>query len=230
MTPPLVSVIVLSHRQGEFPGAIDSVLKQTYGNIEIILKYHPGDLWPSKFNEAWAGAAGKYLAFLPDDDRLDPTWTQRCVEEAEDRDADLTFTNYYTLKGGFRFNFPFPEFDGEVLRMSCVPHMTFLVRRAFWANLPDGTNGQPGGWDDDQIRGYADWDAAIRMYRARARVAHVREFLYLRTIHENAGSVLMTTEQFDAALRMLRDKHSAMARDEPDRRTPDTRGAATRPL
>jgi glycosyltransferase involved in cell wall biosynthesis len=205
---PRVSVVILSHRFDLALEAARSIKAQSYPNIEIVWKYHEA-YWPEKFNEAWAAASGKYLVFLPDDDTLEPEFAARHVAEAERATADLVFSDFY-VTGKLRLKWHLPAFDAEVLRVHCVPFMTFLVRREFWENLPNGTHGARGGWDGNQA--YSDWDADIRMYQAHAKAVHLRgEFLWTRAEHAKAGSRLMDDAAHAAALRALRDKHSAMA-------------------
>lgn len=193
---PRVSVIVLSHRKEFFPTAIQSVLAQTYPNVEIILKYHP-EYSTTKFQESWQSASGKYLAFLPDDDTLEPEFCERLVSVAEAAGADLAFSDHY-VTGPLKLKWQFPLWDREILRLACVPFMTFVVRTDFWREI--------GGWDGALM--YSDWDAAIRMYAGGARVVQLRqEYLWNRTHHGNAGSANMTTADSAAALLALRDKH-----------------------
>lgn len=196
MTSPLVSVIVLSHRKEFFPAAIDSVVAQTYPNIEIILKFNPGPYYPEKFNEAWAGARGKYLVFLPDDDTLEPDFVARHVAVAEDELACMVYSDFY-VTGPLKLKWHFPAWTATALRLFCVPYMTFLVRRDVFADM--------AGWDGDMI--YADRDFGLRLWLRGAKVVHIpREFLWSRLHHGTAGSNLMTGAQDQEALAQLRVK------------------------
>lgn len=199
MTSPLVSVIVLSHREEFYPRAVRSAVTQKYPALEVLLKYNAAPYYVGKFSEAWQGAAGKYFVFLPDDDLLRVDFVSRLVEQAERENADMAFANYWSEKGGFRFTFPFCDFTRENLQKWCVPHMTFLVRRDTFAQL--------GGWDETMT--YADWDFAIRFLEAGKKAVHVPEFLYHRSVHGEAGSVQMSHAVHAAALAQLKHKHAA---------------------
>lgn len=207
---PRVTVVVLSHRFDLAIDAMKSVKAQSYPESQIDLRLeHALDYYPDKFNNAWAGTRGKYLVFLPDDDTLCPEFITRHVEEAERADADLVFSDFY-VTGRLTMKWHLPTFDSEILRMYAVPWMTFLVKREFWASLPQGTRGECGGWDGDQV--FGDWDAGIRMYRHGAKTVQLRnEYLWNRSEHKRSASFLAQTPEMDAALVMLRKKHSAMA-------------------
>ena len=207
---PRVAVIVLSHRFDLAIEAMRSVKAQTYPAELIDLRLeHATGYDEDKFNRAWAGCRATYLIFLPDDDTLHPEFVTRTVTEAERVGADLVITDHL-VTGRLTMQWRLPAFDAEVLRLYAVPWMTFLVRRTFWAALPNGTRGETGGWDGAQP--YSDWDAAIRMYQAGAKTVQLRgEFLWNRSEHKNAGSWIMDTAAHDAALLQLRRKHSAMA-------------------
>ena len=196
---PIVSVIVLSHRFELAIDAMRSVKAQTYpeDRVELLLK-HSLRYYPAKFNQAWQGAEGKYLVFLPDDDTLEPNFVERLTEVAEADALDFVYSDHY-VTGRLKLKWWMPDFDAALLRLYAVPWMTFLVRTEFWRAI--------GGWDGSQA--YSDWDAGIRMLEAKARAKHLKgEFLWNRSEHRNSGSWLMDTAAHDEALRQLREKHS----------------------
>lgn len=194
---PRVSVVILSHRPDLLPLAFDSAARQSYPNVEILVKYHR-EYWPEKFEESWRSASGEYLVFLPDDDLLHVDFVRDHVAAAIQADADLVYSDLVVMKDGFGMPWCLPAFDREVLKMHCVPWMTFLIRRAFLE--------QVGGWDGS-LR-YSDWDLALRCYAAHAKAVHLKRlFLWTRTHHAGAGSSLMDDQEHAEALRALRDKH-----------------------
>lgn len=196
---PLVSVLILSHRPALYLEARASVYAQTFTDYEIVSKESP-KYWGEKLNDLARGASGRWLCILCDDDTLSPTYLEKTLAAATLRpDASIIYTDLLIF-GRLTVPLRLPEFDAEVLRMYCVPWMTCLIDRQLWNTL--------GGYDPEQR--YGDWDFYIRACKAGAVAVHVREPLVGVRDHQRAGSAIMDTAQHDAALRALRQKHSAL--------------------
>lgn len=208
-TLPRVSVVVLSHRFDMAIDAMRSVKAQSYPQDLIELRlHHSVDYHPQKFNDAARGLRGKYLIFLPDDDTLGPEFITRTVTEAERAQADCVITDHYVV-GRLTLKWNLPLFDIEVLRLSAVPWLTFLIRQETWWQLPGGTDGAVGGWDGNLY--HADWDVGIRLARAGAKVVQLHgEYLWNRLEHPQAASALATQDHDAESLRLLRAKHAWM--------------------
>lgn len=208
---PLVSVLILSHRPALYLEARASVLAQTFTDYEIVSKESP-TYWGEKLNDLARGASGRWLCILCDDDTLTPTYLEKTLAAATLRpDASIIYTDLLVF-GRLTVPLRLPEFDAEVLRMYCVPWMTCLIDRRLWNGeahadykpLP----GTVAGYDPKQR--YGDWDFYIRACQGGAVAVHVREPLVGVRDHQQAGSAIMDTAQHDAALRALRQKHSAL--------------------
>lgn len=118
---PLVSIIVPIYNIEKYIGkCVDSICKQTYKNIEVILvddgsvdnsgkicdEYAVADSRIIVLHKENGGlsqarnsgidiAAGKYIMFVDGDDWIDSVTVEKAVAASEEKDADLTMWNYY---------------------------------------------------------------------------------------------------------------------------------------
>ena len=127
MTPPLVSIICTSYNHGDFvTEALDSVIQQNYGNIELIiidngsqdgsvriinewLANHKGTVgvraifhqttinYCRSFNQVLSTAKGKYIIDLSGDDVLLQGHLKNAVEVLENGAAAVCFSNAYLV-------------------------------------------------------------------------------------------------------------------------------------
>lgn len=173
---PLVSVITVVYNGERFlANAIDSVLGQTYPNIEyiiidggskdntlsIIRRYESKLAWwisePDKgisdaFNKGIARATGEWVGILNADDWYEPDAVARMMAAANDKDVlygDLSMwkdgKKDYTVKG-----------NHEILtREMSVNHPTVFVRRSCY---------QQYGVFDLQYKCAMDYDVMLRFY------------------------------------------------------------------
>lgn len=122
---PLVSVVIPTYnRLFYLQEAVDSVINQTYSNIEIIICdnastdktfeffmsnvnkkiiyiRHEKGLFPLDNWNSWTDKAnGEYITFLPDDDKLAPTFIEKCVKAfLEDKDTKLVKAGCFVMDG-----------------------------------------------------------------------------------------------------------------------------------
>ncbi len=114
---PLVSVIIPTYnRIGKIAGAINSVLKQTYPNVQLIvvddgsddntneyittfpmveyvLQEHAGQAFAR--NNGLKHAKGNIIASLDSDDMWEPEFLDRCVTMLEEKNVDFVFANWH---------------------------------------------------------------------------------------------------------------------------------------
>lgn len=113
-----------------------------------------GDGGPSPIrNRLAAQAKGEWLAFLDDDDLLEPD--HLLLLEAYTAEADVVYS-YCTVEGrNFPLNF---EFDADSLRQGNYIPVTTLVRKVKFDEV--------GGFGDEKLE---DWGLWLRLLDAGAR-------------------------------------------------------------
>lgn len=126
MKNPLVSIIIpVYNAQNHIARCLESVRKQTYQNLQIILindgskdislevcqmyaRVDPRILLVDKANSGVSAtrnlglslAKGEYLQFIDSDDYLAPWATALLVQKAEEHTADMVICNYYRVLPG----------------------------------------------------------------------------------------------------------------------------------
>lgn len=124
MEQPLVSIILpVYNAQGQIARCLQSIRRQTYENLEIIVvndgskdvslpvceMYARVDKRILLIDKANSGvsatrnlaiemAKGKYLQFVDSDDYLDPNATRLMVEKAEEAQADMVISHYFRVE------------------------------------------------------------------------------------------------------------------------------------
>lgn len=156
---PLVSVIIptLPQRWRELERAIQSVKRQTYPNIEIIVEAGGENVQDAR-NIAVKKSNGKYIAFLDDDDEFYPTKIEKQVKVMEENcevslcitwGDDYKFGLYHLIKPKEWWSFD------ELLagfNISCTS--TFLCRERDFFLV---------GEMDDTLKDAHEYDLAIRL-------------------------------------------------------------------
>jgi glycosyltransferase involved in cell wall biosynthesis len=203
MGVPLVSVVIPAYNRGStIQGAIQSVLAQSVGHLEIVVvddgssdntsqtveELAKGDPRVRLFvqgsnqgaqaarNTGTRAALGEWIAFLDSDD----TWTSSSLElrlaAARSRNVEVVHSPGFVLRfgGGERETFEVPALYGNVYRQ--------LLRGpgpAFPAMLVSAKALQAIGGLDEAIVAYQEWDTAIRLAK-RFEFAFVPEptFVY----------------------------------------------------
>lgn len=146
MSKPLVSVIITNYNYGKYiPKAINSVLKQTYPNIELIIindgstddsdkvikdviaknpdrniryinRENRGVVYTR--NEGLEVARGKYLCYLDADDYFGRDYVNKNYEVARDYGVDVVYPNWHYVGEWLgRPDTNFPEFSPELLQL-----------------------------------------------------------------------------------------------------------------
>lgn len=183
MSRELISVVIPSfNRKDRLPACLESVLGQTYADIEVIVVDDASDDGTSELFEAVldprvcylryeenrgacyarnygaARAKGRFLAFQDSDDIWHPDKLEKQYARLLACGADLCFCgmNRVSAKGSCYY-FPVHPFHGEraleeFLAENRAGTQTMLMHRYVWERLRF----------DESFRRYQDWDFAIR--------------------------------------------------------------------
>jgi glycosyltransferase involved in cell wall biosynthesis len=206
LTYPLVSIVTSTYNHAQYlREAVDSVLSQSYPNIEylvfndgskdqtenILKSYGDKFYWETQenmgevatLNKAFKQAKGKFIGKLSSDDRLYPDAVERLVEKLDNRsdavvafgDFDLINENGKVVKRIYK-----PEFNAvrAVRDHICYPGTGHLIRREIFEKL--------GGFDP-QFRIVFDmdfwWNAGLE-----GDFIHIQEPLSGFRIHDQSQS------------------------------------------
>ncbi|WP_298438394.1 glycosyltransferase [Geobacter sp.] len=193
---PLVSVIVPTYNRPDMlPDTLRSILAQSYPHIEIVVvndagedverlvkEVAPGAVYlRHERNKGLAGArntgirhaAGKYIAYLDDDDLFYPGHVETLVTFLEGSDFRVAYTDSYRAfqsQASGRYEVVRREvahgvdFDYDrILVDNFVPVLCFMHEKRCI---------EESGYFDESLRRHEDWDLWIRMSR-RFRFAHI---------------------------------------------------------
>ncbi len=198
---PLISIVVPCYNHGEYLSeAVDSVLSQTWQDFEILVvndgSTEPNTLsiletfsrpktrlidhevnrgLPAARNTGVRQAKGKYICCLDADDKLHPTFLEKAIlilETNYGMDFVYSWTQVFGEESRVWYN---PEFDpGELIHHNQI-FTAAVYRRRAWEAV--------GGYREEMVDGYEDWEFWIRMAKAGFRGHRIPEkLLFVRRV------------------------------------------------
>jgi glycosyltransferase involved in cell wall biosynthesis len=142
---PLVSVIIttLPGREKLLERAVNSVKRQTYDNIEIIIQSDKGDVQEER-NKGVEKSKGVFIAFLDDDDEWNSSKIEAQVEYMKNNPkCSLVMTGAMNFRGRPHYLCPEPvlSFKRLIDGFHCSCTSTFFVRREDFYRVGGFTTG-----------------------------------------------------------------------------------------
>ncbi len=188
---PLISVVIPSYQHAQsLPACLDSVLKQTYhplqivvvddgstdntqevlssysGRVDIIQQVNTGSN-PAR-NRGLVAAEGEYVIFCDADVVMQTDMIEKLYRALQDHpEASYAYSGFWF---GWK-HFPGVQFDANRLRQGNFVHTTSLVRREDFPGF------------DDKIKRLQDWDVWLTMLESNKVGILVPETLFKVGIH-----------------------------------------------
>ncbi len=226
---PLASIIIPCYNYGKFlPEALQSALDQTLPPVEIIVVNdgstdahtlevlagidHPrvrvlhqeNKKLPEARNAGIREARGQFICCLDADDRLDPTYLEKCILTMYTRGLEICGSWFREFGDSGETVSP-DERDftyGKFLKKNRMP-CAAVFRRALWERI--------GPYRKDLTVGYEDWEFWTRAAASGARAGIVPEPLFFYRKH--GRSMIDAAREADATLSAaIRASHGAFFR------------------
>ncbi len=206
MPLPKVSIVIPVYNHARYlPDSINSVLNQTYSNIELIvlddgstdgtsdiLRQLEGKFyWESHqnmgqaltLNKGWRMSKGSILSYLSADDVLYPKAVERCVKFlTENHRAALCYPDFDLInpESDLIRSVSAPEYsyDEMVIDFKCAPGVGAFFRRS--------CHEKAGDWNSD-FRQHPDYEYWLRL-GMHGHFVHLKECLGGFRVHEESQS------------------------------------------
>lgn len=206
MPLPKVSIVIPAYNHARYlPESINSVLNQTYSNIELIVlddgstdgtsevlcQIEGQFYWESHqnmgqaftLNKGWRIAKGSILSYLSADDVLYPEAVERCVKVLMDNPyAALCYPNFDLINPSSdvirTVSAPEYSYDEMVLDFKCAPGVGAFFRRSCFEKA--------GEWNPE-LRHHPDYEYWLRL-GLHGEFLHLKECLGGFRVHEESQS------------------------------------------
>jgi glycosyltransferase involved in cell wall biosynthesis len=224
---PRVSVIIPCFNHGAFiDEAVDSVLRQTYRDIEIIIVDDGSDDGETREklqtyerpsvrviftsnrgasaarNTAIAHANGEYILPLDADDLIGETYIEEAVR-VMDSDGDIGIVyceaEFFGEKTGA---WDSPEYSFDSILLQNMIFCSALMRK--------NDLEQVGGYNINMTSGYEDWDLLLSLIGLGRKVYRIPETLFFYRIREGSRTAKMTNSNRVAMHLKMMENHKEL--------------------
>lgn len=224
---PLVSIIITCYNKKPYlETTLESVERQTYANLEVILVDDGSNDGSRDVLEQYAASHGnvslvfqsnqgvsaarnaginvsngEFIMSLDADDRIEPTYVERCVEVLEKHSevkVVQTRASYFGDKTG---EFKVPEYSYEGLLWTNLIHYCAMYRRGDFLCTK--------GYNTNMVHGLEDWDFWLSMLQPEDLVFCVDEALFHWRVLSNSRSIEAEQNEMEC-YRQLFHNHSEL--------------------
>ena len=224
---PKVSVIIPCFNQGQFlREAVDSVVAQTFDDLEIIIVndgsddeqtlsvfddlkvdrariiYTENQGLPNALNNGIEVSKGSYILPLDADDRLDGSYIAKAVAVLEsDEEAGIVYCQA-ELFGEENGRWELPEYRFPDILLGNVIFNSSLFRRSDWETV--------NGYNANMSRGLQDYDFWLSLIELGRTVVCIPEVLFFYRKHPGSKSRSLGPGEFAALYTRLFQNHSKL--------------------
>ena len=200
-----VSVIMPCYNDGKYvKEAVESVLLQTYSNIELIIiddgsedtrtldtikqingeniiKLRTKHIGPAGARNAGiAVATGKYILPLDADDCIERTYVEKAVKMIESKEEIGVVYCYAELFGEEKGKWNIPAYSIEAMLLDNVVFVTALFYKSDWEKV--------GGFDVSMKYGMEDYDFWLSVLELNREIVQIPEILFRYRIKKSSRS------------------------------------------
>jgi glycosyltransferase involved in cell wall biosynthesis len=221
------SVIIPCYNQvGYLPVAVDSVLNQTYGNLEVIIvidgspdnsyevacafaeksalvrvyKKENGGLSSAR-NYGIERATGEIILPLDADDKIAPTYIEKAMRFFEEANEELIVYCDAAFFGDKQGPWKLNPYSKNELCMRNVIFCSAFFRKSSWKKA--------GGYDINMKYGLEDWEFWISLIENGCEVVKIEEELFFYYKKPNSMIAKLTTQNSDYSHNYIWQKHRA---------------------
>jgi glycosyltransferase involved in cell wall biosynthesis len=211
---PKVSIYIPSYNNGKYiKEAVDSVLNQTYTDVEVCIcddgstdntlqvleenyRDNPKVKWVAQTNGGIGKASntavrmcrGMYIGQLDSDDLLKPEAVATLVEFLDKENHGCVYSSCERIDAEGNYlqdEYSYPQFSREKMMLTSIAHHFRMFRRRDWLRT-DGFN--------EQLLNAVDYDMFLKLSEVSS-FHHLEKMLYLRRWHGKNTSFVNETKQ-----------------------------------